>query len=173
MKTTIILLFSALALAAQTPTTINLRAVAWTTEARDCAEAMRLTMGVSGNYSLASNILASDAAGATFTLADATGIPATGQLVIESEALDFSYPGSGVTLTIVKRGASITTKSKHDKGVGVRLLQYASINEALVFKGAEYWQTAVSGVGQCALLSSLDTAITAAQKAKADAGKIQ
>jgi len=172
MKPILTLLVFALALTAQTPTTVNLRNITWTTEAVSCAETIRITMGVSGNYALAADLASVNVATApTLTLNDATGFPASGQLVIDNEAIGFTF--SGGVITITNRSVAGTSRAAHAKGANVRLLQYANLPEAIVFEGAKYWQAAVSAPGACVTQAALDAAIATAQKARNAAASIQ
>lgn len=152
--------------AAQTTVTVTLTVASDATVALETA---RLA-GAATNYALGAAIGAADA---TLQLTSAAGVPAAGQLVVDSEAINFTYSGSGNTLALTKRGATITTAAAHAQGAVVRVLTYPTINALAKWALFQYFrgvllqsptaamQTAQAQVttGQNAVESAIATAV--------------
>lgn len=126
-------LIAVLSLRAQTTVTATLTV---SPEATLALETARL-QSASTPYTLASDITS---AAASLTLTSATGVPAAGQCVIDSEAINFTYAGSGTLLVLTKRAATITTAAAHTSGAPVRVLQLPTINALAKWAVYQYFR---------------------------------
>lgn len=119
--------------AAQTTVTVTLTVAS---DAATAIETARLA-GASATYTLGAAIGTADA---TLQLTSAVGVPAAGQLVIDQEAINFTYSGTGNTLTLTKRGATITTAATHAQGAVARVLTYPTINSLAKWALYQYFR---------------------------------